>query len=69
MYSESAPVPFILHDCQNCTRQRIVHVLKVIVNAMGNSKAHKRLYYKFQSTVLSKLDLLHEVRVLYSMHV
>lgn len=57
VFSESAPPAACVLHCNGCTDNRKVHLLRVILNAMGNSATHKKLFFKFQSANTPLMEL------------
>jgi len=60
VYAESHPPAMAALHCTGCTRAKQVELLQIIVNAMANSKRHKRLFFKFQSVQSTLIDLYRE---------
>ena len=57
MYSESSLIAAIV-DCESCTKERKVYLLRVIMNAMGNAKQHKGLFFKFQAELILHIEVI-----------
>ncbi|EDQ91813.1 uncharacterized protein MONBRDRAFT_31253 [Monosiga brevicollis MX1] len=60
VYAESAPPATIALHCDACTRARQIELLRLTVTAMGNSRRHSRLFFKFQSVQSTMMDLYRE---------
>eukprot|EP00041_Stephanoeca_diplocostata_P005998 m.72897 g.72897 ORF g.72897 m.72897 type:complete len:811 (-) comp16115_c0_seq15:1474-3906(-) len=57
VFSESAPPAMVALHCNGCSDDERVDMLRKIVKAMGNSRRHKRLFFKFQSANTPFMDL------------
>ena len=58
VYSEALWSHAHFTKCKGCTRERLVHLTRVLYNAMGNSKAHSRMYFKYASAIWEYVDVL-----------
>jgi hypothetical protein len=48
----------VLHQCEGCTVERKSYLLRVLVNAMGNSKAHTGLVLMFHPDDTAHVDVV-----------
>lgn len=58
--SESEPIARLLMLCAHCSREATVRLLRDVVRLMGYTTLHRRLYFKFQSIVVKRIDLFLE---------
>ena len=61
VFSESTPPAQVMNDCYQCTDERKIELLRVVINAMGNSRIHARLYFKFQSMLSAQMEVIQRV--------
>lgn len=57
VFSESAPPASTVLHCTGCSPERQTYLLRVIVNAMGNSPQHTRLFFKLQSAQTPSVEV------------
>eukprot|EP01038_Epipyxis_sp_PR26KG_P007811 gene7811-10609_t len=60
VFSESTPVANALLHCWSCTRDQHIKLIRDVVKLMGQSPFHKRLFFKFQSITVTKMDIVLE---------
>ena len=60
VYSESAPPASALLHCDGCSVERRVHLLRVLMNAMGNAPPRRRMFFKFQSAMSPHMEIVRQ---------
>lgn len=60
VFSESTPIAKVLLQSSFLTREAIIALLQDIVLLMGVSTTHKRMYFKFQSSLVKHIGILLE---------
>jgi hypothetical protein len=60
VYAESHPPAMVALHCTSCSHQDRIDLLRIVINAMANSRGHKRLFFKFQSVQSTVIDLYRE---------
>eukprot|EP00039_Didymoeca_costata_P016186 m.286608 g.286608 ORF g.286608 m.286608 type:complete len:716 (-) comp16352_c1_seq28:177-2324(-) len=60
VYSESAPPAYVIQHCNSCSREMKIKLLQIVMKAMGHSKIHSRMFFKFQSSNSPFISLLRE---------
>ena len=54
----------IMTECEDCTNERKMYLLRNIMYYMGNSEAHDYLFFKFQPEMTAHMGLILEVRAM-----
>lgn len=57
VFSESAPPANALLHCSDCSRSEQIELFRQVVQLMGATTFHTRLYFKFQSITTTKMDI------------
>lgn len=61
IFSESAPIANAIMHAGHLTTEKQVQLLQDVVTVMGHSPIHKRLFFKFQSITVTKMELVLKV--------
>ena len=60
VFSESSPIANAVNHCPHCTKEKQIQVLRDVVALMGNSPFHRNLFFKMQSILSTKMELVLE---------